>query len=159
MTKCNFCGETHYRYKPNSKRLPALYCSTKCIKRASHLKRNPDKKCFGRNKTFWETETGIGFKWEKYVADKFNGTHMEFNSHGIDVVTSLGNIDVKVCEKYRNQWVFNRNKKKSNIDFYYCICLDKTKIVKELCIPTDSFKSVGITVGNSSKYDEFILSK
>ena len=156
MNKCAFCGERHTRLKPNSKKLPAKYCSTWCIQTASRLRLNPNiKSYFGDKKGFWKTETGIGFRWEKYAADILEGKHMEFNKKGIDIVTRHGNLDVKVCEKYRNQWVFNKNKPKDFIDYYFCICLDGDKPVKHLLIPTGDFKGKGITVGTKSKYDKY----
>lgn len=158
MYKCSLCGEPHSRLKANSKRLPADYCSIKCIKKASYYRRHPNTRSYGKSRKFWKTETGIGFKWEKYVVNKYNGKHHEFNKSGVDVTTEqFGRLDVKVCEKYRSQWVFNRNKKKSNIDNYYCICLENGKPIKELLIPTKEFKSIGITVGLTSRYDMFSL--
>lgn len=154
MSNCNTCGNEHLRLLANSKSIPARYCSTECIKRASYLRRNPNKRSLGRTEKFWETETGIGFKWEKYVAEKLKGEHRPFNKQGIDVCTSIGNIDVKVCNKYGPQWVFNKNKPKPIIDWYYCICLENSKPVKELLIPRADFKGRGITVGTvSPKYD------
>ena len=82
---------------------------------------------------------------------------MEFNKGGIDVVAAVGNLDVKVCEKYRNQWVFNKNKAKPFIDYYYCICLEGGAVKKELLIPREAFKSCGITVGAKSQYDVYTV--
>lgn len=141
---------------PNSVKLPARYCSNKCIKRASYLRKNPNKRSFGRSQAFWNTETGIGFRWELYVAKKLGGQHRPFDRSGIDVVAPIGNIDVKVCEKYHSQWVFNKNKPKPAIDWYYCICLEGGRVLKELLIPAGDFKSKGITVGNvSPRYDKY----
>lgn len=158
MNKCEQCGTNHTRLKANSRNKPARFCSVRCIKRASYARCNPDVKMLGRNKQFWQTETGIGYKWELYVVKKLNGTHMPFNTNGIDLVADIGTVDVKVCEKYNTQWVFNRNKKKTNIDWYYCVCLEKGKPVKELLIPSKNFKSCGITVGTvSPKYDQYAI--
>ena len=83
---------------------------------------------------------------------------MPFNKIGIDLVADIGTVDVKVCNKYKTQWVFNRNKKKSIIDWYYCICLQDNKPVKELLIPSKDFTSCGITVGTKSpKYDVYLI--
>ena len=157
MSNCITCGKAHNRKKGNSMTLPAKHCSVECVKRNWYLKNNPNARSFFRDDAgFWESETGIGYKWEIYVADKIGGTHMPFNKDGIDVSVSWGNLDVKVCEKYGPQWVFNKNKSKPVIDFYYCICLENGKVAKELLIPTDQFLGKGITVGTvSAKYDKF----
>jgi hypothetical protein len=155
MNKCILCDASHTRCKPNSHTLPALYCSTRCVKRASYLRKNPNARSIERTEEFWDTETGIGYKWEIYVANKVSGgEHVPFNKDGVDVVSDMGNLDVKAGEKSRNQWVFNRNRKKPHIDFYYCVCLEGGKPVKELLIPSERISGkVGITVGNKSKYD------
>lgn len=164
MNKCKLCGKETNRPK---------YCSSKCIKQAWYVRNLGDKKSsLVGNPEFWNTETGIGFKWEKYVADKLNGEHLHFNKDGIDVCVGNTNYDVKVCEAYKRKkhkgkiintnpkyrwWVFNKNKPKSYINFYYCICLVDGKPVKELKIPINEFKSCGITVGMKSVYDKFIV--
>lgn len=164
--KCIFCKKD---VPINRKK----YCSVTCIKRSYYIRKNPNCKSYlTNNPDFYTTQTGIGFYWEKYVANKTGGTHIPFNKNGVDVVSSLGNLDVKVCELYRRKskcgkpininsqygwWVFNKNKPKINIDFYYCICLVEGKPIKELCIPTSEFKTGGITVGNKSKYDSYSI--
>jgi hypothetical protein len=156
MDKCIFCSKQHNRTYYNTQK-PAKYCSTKCIKRAFYLKSNPNRKSFLRGDAgFWESETGIGFFWEQYVAKKLKGEHMPFNKLGIDVASPIGNIDVKVCNKYHSQWVFNKNNAKPIIDWYYCICLEDGNILKELLIPTNKFIGNGMTVGKvSKKYDRY----
>jgi len=163
MTNCITCGIEHTRCAGNSKTKPAKYCSVKCNKRASYYKKNPNKRSYGRSRKFWNTETGKGFKWEQYLAKKIGGTHHEFDSvTGIDVEGNDGNYDVKVCELYNRkskkrgaQWVFNRNRKKDIISYYYCICLKDGEVVKELKIPSADFGNIGITVGKVSRYDVF----
>lgn len=161
MSNCELCGNEHNRFIPNSTKRPARYCSTKCIKKAYYYRNNPEAKSLGKNDAFWETETGKGFKWEKYVADKMNGTHFEFNKDGVDVSFELAgktvNVDVKAAEQYRHWWVFNKNKPKPHIDYFYCVCLKNGNVFKELLIPRESFKSCGISVGNKSSYDKYKL--
>jgi hypothetical protein len=163
--KCVFCGLSTIN---NNK-----YCDVKCIKRAYYLRKNPDKKSIlNGNPDFWKTQTGIGYYWEKYVANKLNGEHLPFNKDGIDVRVGGVNYDVKVCEAYKRKkhhgklittnpkyrwWVFNKNKPKPCINFYYCICLTDGKPVKELVIPTSEFKGLGITVGTESVYNKFMV--
>jgi len=144
------------------------YCSVKCNKNAYRVRQNPNVKslCI-KNPDFWKTETGIGYKWEKYVAKKIGAEHIKFNYRGEDL--RLGNlkIDVKACELYKRKrktqrgakvgsvfgnWIFNRNNIKP-MDYFYCVCLIKGKPVKELYIPADKFGFKGITIGNKSKYD------
>lgn len=161
--KCLLCGNIipQKRLYPYTK-----YCSNKCNKTAWSLRHNPKQKChLVNNPDFWKTETGIGYKWEKYVAKKIGAEHIKFNHCGEDL--QLGNlkIDVKACELYKRkfargkevnrtcgQWIFNRNNIKP-MDYFYCVCLIKGKPVKELYIPADKFGLKGITVCNKSKYD------
>lgn len=158
MINCIFCNKPHNRkyYNTNTH---TRYCSNKCIKRASYLKKNPNKRSLLRgDKGFWDSETGKGYYWEQYVAKKLKGEHKPFDKDGIDVASDIGNIDVKVCNKYHTQWVFNRNTYKTHIAWYYCICLDDDKIVKELLIPAPDFIGKGITVGTvSPKYDKYMV--
>lgn len=157
MSTCIQCGGEHNRFKGNSITKPADYCSKECIKKAYYFRKNPNAKSLGKSDGFWKTQTGVGYKWEQYVAHKLNGEHVPFNKEGVDVKTSLGNLDVKVCENYQGQWVFNKNKPKEHIDFYYCICLDGGNVRKELLIPREAFKGRGITVGIKSRYDEYLI--
>ena len=154
----------------NSTRIAAKYCSVKCIKRASYIKKNPDTKIMGISKDFWKTETGIGYKWEKYIAKRIGATHMEFNRAGCDLEKDGELIDVKACNLWRRQykrgvpvkkeqtgvWVFNRNKMKP-CDTFYCVCLDNNKLVKVLKIPACEFGTRGITMGEKSKYNEYVI--
>lgn len=160
----------HNRFKPNSKRLPAIYCSTKCIKRASYLRRNPNVKSIFRDKSFWNTETGIGFKWERYIAKLIGANHIKFNKLGVDLEKDGLLIDVKASNLYKRKrkngkvvnsdqsgvWVFNRNKEKK-VDFFFCVCLINNKVNKILKIPSNKFSTSGITIGIDSKYDKFIF--
>lgn len=161
MSKCVLCKKEHQRLLANSKTIPARYCSVQCIKKAYYFRNSLNKKSLGKSKLFWKTETGIGYKWEMYVAKILGGKHLPFNKNGVDVTAEIDgtpvNLDVKVCNKYKNQWVFNKNKPKTHIDYYFCICLDDNHPTKMFLIPTQSFTSCGITVGNKSKYDKFIF--
>ena len=142
------------------------YCSNKCTQTAWRLRHNPNIKSYRvNNPDFWKTETGIGFKWEQYVAKKIGAEHIKFNTSGEDLRLGKLKIDVKACELYKRKmahgrkthkvfgnWVFNRNSIKP-MDYYYCVCLIKGKPVKELYIPADKFGKSGITIGEKSKYD------
>ena len=149
------------------------YCSKQCVKRAYVLRKNPNINSYFKtdNRKFWLTETGIGFKWEKYAAKKLGATHLEFNCAGADLDWNGKPVDVKSCTLYRPKehkgrktpnhsgwWVFNRNSFKPEVEFFFCICLDENgKVVKELLIPASEFKGKGITVGHKSRYDSFIF--
>lgn len=164
MNKCLLCKST---IPINRKK----YCSTACVKRAWYI-RNTTGRCFFKSDpAFWNTETGIGFTWEKYAAEKLNATHLKFNSKGADLEKNGEFIDVKSCNLYRRKnrrgspvktkqagnWVFNRNKLKDNVDWFFCICLDKNKVVKEYMIPAHKFGIKGVTIGNKSAFDEFLF--
>lgn len=170
MNKCILCGVEHSILRPNSTIIPAKYCSKKCIKRASYYRKNPMKRSYLRNDEFWKTETGIGFRWEKWIADKIGAKHVEFNIGGCDLEMDGQLIDVKACNLWRRKhkrgvpvkseqsgvWVFNRNKQKK-CDWFYCVCLDGGSVVKVYKIPSDIFSKSGITIGNKSKYDEYLV--
>ena len=161
---CLFCNEL---IAINRKK----YCSIKCIKRAWYLRSHPNTKSyFSNNPDFWKTETGRGFKWEKWVAKKLGAKHLEFNSRGADLDWDGKLVDVKskefgfrrfkrgkMVENNTAGWTFNRGKKKK-IDFFFCICLKKNKPIKILLIPDDKFPNSGICVGVKSKYDIYLFS-
>jgi hypothetical protein len=159
--KCIFCdSQTRGKNK---------YCSTKCIKRAYYVRKNPDVQSFFiKNSNFLQTETGIGFKWEKYIADLIGAEHLEFNYGGVDLQKDGKLIDVKACNLYKRKfkrgkpvkkeqsgnWIFNRNKVKP-VDYFFCVCLIDDKPVKILKIPSEHFPLKGATIGQKSKYDKF----
>jgi len=158
MDKCLFCKGDKDISRPK-------YCSKQCIKRAWQVRRNPDL-YWGTKKHFWLSDTGTGLKWELYAAEKLGGKHLLFNNNGSDILKDGKTYDVKVSalDKRKNKrgkpvkgtqkgyWVFKTGNK--NIpDYFYCICLDKDSVVKELCIPTEGKKSKGISIGWKSRYD------
>ncbi len=162
--KCDLC-----KIKPARKK----YCSVKCIKRAWYLKNNPEIRSYlNNNPKFWESETGIGFKWEKYAAKLLKAKHLEFNN-GPDLDWNGIGVDVKVCNLYKRKnkrnkkcdinkqkgwWVFNKNNDKKEVKYFFCICLKEDgNIEKQLLIPSNKFLGNGITVGSKSKFDEFIF--
>lgn len=162
MKKCLFCNKT---IDPNRKK----YCSTQCIKRAWYLKNNPNVRMYrANNPKFWETETGIGLKWEQFAAKLLKAKLLLFNMKGADLDWNGKMVDVKVCNLYKRKfkrgkpvksnqagvWVFNRNKEKL-VDFFFCIALLKNKPHKLLLIPGDEFPKKGLVIGHKSTYDKF----
>ena len=147
-----------------------MYCSKQCIKQAWYLRNTKSKSMLKGDKEFWDSETGIGYKWEKWIAEKIGAEHMQFNSSGCDLRLGKTLIDVKACNRWRRKlkrgvpvktqqngvWVFNRNKIKP-CDWFYCICLVDGKPVKVLKIPAEEFGKSGITIGEKSKYDKYIV--
>lgn len=155
MKKC-FCGNTVPLYRNK-------HCSTICVKRFWYIKKlkKDNSSFFGNRSKFLKTETGLGFFWEQKVALMLGARHYPFNKYGGDILADIGWVDVKVCNKYKTprggfQWVFNRNKKKKEVLWYFCVCLDGKKLVKMLLIPSSQFPKMGATVGSVSKYDKFI---
>lgn len=168
MNTCRFCGIDKGKRK--------LYCSVQCIKKAFYLKRHPH--ChYGDQKGFWESETGVGFKWEKYVADLIGGKHLEFNgkhteTQRADILWNGYFVDVKsarlnkrknkrgkpVLSEQKGYWVFKGGRPKK-IDYIFCVCVgENEKVEKILKIPFKEYNyKVGITVGwNSIKYDKYL---
>jgi hypothetical protein len=166
--KCLFCNKCIplIRLKKWTK-----YCSEKCNKRSWYLKHNPKSKSYlNNNPEFWKTETGKGFYWEKWSAKLLGAKHLEFNKNCADLNWNGKLVDVKssniylrkfahgrpVGKKRNGLWVFHRNNNKP-MDFFFCICLNKDKIVKKYMIP-NSFFPKAISIGKISKYDKFLFS-
>ena len=160
--KCLFCKKTK-----NPRRL--RYCSDICIKRAWYFRKYPNSASFfNESKEFWGTSTGIGFTWEKYVADLLGATHLTFNKNGADLNWNGKLVDVKSCNLYKRKfkrgkkvlseqsgvWVFNRNKPKK-VDFFFCVALKDNVPFKKLLIPFKYFPKKGLVIGFNSKYDKF----
>src|SRR6478609_9639472 len=128
-------------------RLPRKkYCSSVCIKRAWYVSHHPDTRIHKRDADFWKTETGIGFKWEKFGAKLLGAKHLKFNSGGVDLNWNGLKVDVKAANIYKRKfkrgkavnftaqsgwWVFNRNKEKE-VDWFLCIALLRNKPYKVL---------------------------
>jgi hypothetical protein len=158
-----------------NKRIPKnrwKYCSDKCNKRSYYLRQNPNcKSSFNKNPEFWKTETGIGFKWERWGSKLIGAKHLEFGK-GADLDWNGKQVDVKSSNLYKRKfrrgepvkseqkgyWVFNRNKKKP-IDYFLCICLLNNKPFKVLLIPDNKFPASGLVIGWKSQYDIFKLSR
>jgi len=113
---------------------------------------------------FWKSNTGIGFRWERYAAKLLNARHIEFNKNGADLDWNGKKVDVKVANPFRRKdikgasavWVFNRGKPKA-MDFFFCIALEKNAPIKTLLIPSTKFPAKGIVIGKKSKYDMYGL--
>lgn len=155
---CIFCNNIIPESRKSFNHKNPKYCSVECIKRAYYLRKNPDKKSYiNHNPKFWETKTGIGFKWEVWASNFLNATHNKFKK-GADLNYNGKLIDVKVSKGYNlknsTQWVFNRNKIKP-IDFFFCIALKNDKVYKLFFIPNNNFPKCGATIGDNSKYDKF----
>lgn len=161
MNKCLMCKKETKRPK---------FCCKKCIKRAWYLRNSLNTKSYGISDEFWNTETGIGFKWEKYVAKLLGAKHMVFNKNGADLEWNGKLVDVKASNLYTRKnkrgkpvssqqsgvWVFNRGKEKP-VDFFFCIALKDNKPVKMLLIPSDKFPKVGAVIGWKSSYDRYMF--
>ena len=145
------------------------YCSKYCTKKSWYLRKNPNAKSFLKTKEeFFNTETGVGHRWEEYVAEKLGATHLKFNKFGCDLNWNGKKVDVKSCNLYKRKfkrgepvlkeqkgcWVFNRNKLKK-VDFFICVCLIENKLFKTYKIPAINFPLKGATIGWDSKYKEF----
>ena len=140
------------------------YCSVKCNQRAWVKRKYPEvRSFFNKDPKFWDTETGKGFLWEKYGANFLGAKHLEFNGSGADIDWNGVLVDVKACEAWKRRpnhngvWVFNRNKVKKEVKFFLCICLKDLKPYRIFLIPSSKFPRTGITVGEKSKYAEFII--
>lgn len=145
------------------------YCSEKCSKKACYLRNSKSKHYSTGDKDFWKTETGKGFKWERYSAKLLGAKHLEFNGKGADLDWNGKLVDVKSCEIYKRKfahgkptfnrygsWIFHRNTNKP-MDFFFCICLKNNKIIKKYLIPNEFFPK-GVSIGKiSPKYDKFIF--
>jgi hypothetical protein len=158
MNKCLFCGENTTRPK---------FCSPKCIKHAWYCKKHPNS-FYSNSQSFWKSNTGIGFTWEKYIAKKIGARHLEFNHSGADLDWKGKLVDVKASNIYKRSkkgnriigsnskqfgnWVFNRGKDKP-IDFFCCVCILGNKPFKILMIPNEEFGQHGCVVGRNSKFD------
>ena len=160
MNKCLVCKKGINRPK---------FCSHKCSAHAWYLRNNPKAKSYKVNSAFWKTETGIGFKWEKYVAKFLKAEHLKFNKGGADLKWNGKMVDVKSSNLYRRKnkrgkpvlskqsgvWVFNRGKNKP-LDFFFCVALKNNKPFKMLLIPNDNFPKKGLVIGMKSKYDKYL---
>lgn len=166
IMKCLICKQNEARKK---------YCSPSCIKRAYVLRKFPNRRSsYNNNPLFWESETGIGFKWEKYAAELLKAQHIPFNM-GTDLLLSNGEgVDVKVCTLYKRKnkrgkpikkdqtgwWVFNINKKKESTHWFFCICLNQDQTInKQFLIPAEIMyqRKTGITVGETSQiFNKFL---
>ena len=158
MIKCLLCNKETERPK---------YCSKQCVKKSWYLRNNPDVASYAiGNPDFWKTETGIGFKWEKWASKLLGAKHLTFNNSGGDLDWNGKIVDVKssniykrlrkrgkpVVSEQKGVWSFARGKMKK-IDYFLCICLIRNKPHKVLLIPGKSFSKTGIVVGWKSKYD------
>jgi len=166
--KCLFCNNLIPKYRIHKNW--TKYCSVICNKRSWYLKHNPNvKSYFANNPAFWKTETGIGFKWEKFGAKLLSAKHLGFG-HKADLDWNGKLVDVKcsnlyyrklkrgklIKSKQQGWWVFNRNKDKP-IDFFLCIALLNNKPYKVFLIPNNQFPKIGATIGWKSRYNKFLL--
>lgn len=148
------------------------YCSDLCNKRSHYLRKGKFKTSTLLTPDIISSETHKGFYWEKKVAEILGGKCLSEDrmNQDIDLVWNGKNVDVKVCELYKRKtkrgkkvknttgwWVFNRNKIKSIIDLFVCVCLHQDKVVKMYAIPSDAFPKSGVTIGGESKYDVYLI--
>jgi hypothetical protein len=150
------------------------YCSERCNKRAYYIRKHKFIHSALLEGANLNSCTQKGLLWEQYLSSILGAecvSNISMNQD-IDIIWNGCNIDVKSCNKYKRKyhhykltnpdniygwWVFNRNTKKDNIHSFLCVCLDNNKIVKIYLIPSNIFPSSGITIGNKSKYDKYLI--
>lgn len=146
------------------------YCSPFCIKRAWYIRNLGSKKSYlVNNPEFWNTETGRGFKWEKWTAKLLGAIHREFKT-GVDLLWGDKTIDVKstnlnkrknkrgkpVKSEQRGYWTFNCENQVTP-DYFFCICLIDNKPLKTYLIPSSAISSSGACIGwKSKKFDKYL---
>jgi hypothetical protein len=162
MKKC-ICGNI---IPPNRRQ----YCSKTCIKRAWYIKNTRGNCYYNNDKQFWDSETGVGLRWEKWVAKKLGAKHLLFNLMGCDLDWNGVKVDVKSSNIYKRKnhhgkktkgnnygwWVFNRNKEK-DCDMFACVCVRGDSVEKWYLIPSTAFPPRGTTIGRTSKYDRYLV--
>lgn len=157
---CQFCKKKPARVR---------FCSPQCVKRDYRKRHFPN--CLWNNLSYFnKTETGKGYKWEKYATKVLKAKHLEFNHEGADLDWNGKSVDVKskeiafrrfkhgklILSKQLGTWTFPRGKMKK-IDYFFCICLIKGRVKKIYLIPGKIFPKYGITVGWKSIYDKYLF--
>lgn len=153
------------------------YCSSVCIKRAYYLKKHAGVSILrDRDKIAWlTTETGKGYKWERYVADGLGATLNNtvkdgFGKHA-DLTWGDKLVEVKSANLYKRTnkrgvevnkntqtgwWRFDRGSMQ-NPDYFFCVGLINDIPIKMYLIPDNEFGKRGITLSPvKSKYDKFL---
>lgn len=168
--KCLFCNVVFDNKSKNK-----MYCSIKCTKKMSYHKRHKNS-LHNNPEEFYKSDTGRGYKWEKYVANLLKAQHLEFNgkdekTNRADIKWGEKYIDVKSAVIYKRKnkrgkpvmaenkgcWSFKPSYIKDNIDYIFCVALDKDdKVVKKYLVPSSAYPAGGITVGQTSKYDIYL---
>jgi len=162
--KCEF------EYCENESRKNLRYCSNRCIKRVWYLK-NRGCAFFTDKEKFATTETGIGFKWEKFGATLLGAKHLPFNNRGLDLDWNGKMIDVKsaklnfrknkrgkpVASEQKGYWAFH-SWGKNKPDFFLCIALVEDKAFRTYLIPASKYPISGVSIGWKSKYDKYLFS-
>lgn len=160
---CEFCSKEIIRRGEKSR-----YCSQKCVKIASFLRKNPNVKSKYKNKEdFYKSDTGKGRYWEEYVAEKLNATLMPF-SHPHDVEYNRITIDVKSATGYvrpsqkglSKVYTFHKSEcKPKKVDYLICFAFEiiNNEFVKlnSWLIPYDLIKMDMTCSWNSKKYKQY----
>lgn len=167
---CRFCNNPipasrFSKYlTPNHPKYPK-YCSTKCTKRSSYIRKTKAKSSYWRNKKSWDaTETGKGYYWEKFVARKLGGEWQGFCAP-YDVSWKGKKVDVKSANIYigpdGNGWfTFHKNQtSKKSLDFLLCLGLKDNRLFRAWIIPYDrAIPHFSIGEGKAkSKYDKYLF--
>jgi len=158
-----------------SGRKDRIYCSKVCLKRDWYCSRH--KTTYFKNPdSFFLTHTGIGFKWEKYVAKLLKARHLVFNGRNnkterADLDWNGKLVDVKsahlnfrknkrgkpVAGEQKGYWSFKSTGKEKKIDFVVCVGVDNLeKPVRVFLFPADEYPKNGVTIGWNSKYDKYL---
>jgi hypothetical protein len=176
MTNCDFCSQPIPQNRLDSVKKKGgivKYCSDRCNK-LSWAKRNKViKNSFnnGDRKEWLNTETGVAYSWENWVARQFQGVWQGFNKP-FDILIGDEKIDVKTCELYKRPnkrgkpvknksaqagwWVFNKNK--GNIaDFMLCIGLINGVPFKMWKIPSKVFGKSKTISPLSNRFDKYLI--
>lgn len=163
MNNCIVCKE---KIPPNRKR----YCSKKCIKVAWYVKNNPKAKSHHiKNSDFFSSNTGIGYKWEKYVAKILGAEHREF-CRGVDLIWNGKTIDVKTSSLFKRRfkrgkpvvkeqsgvWSFKFSHNRVIPDYFFLVCINKSSVEKMYLIPSCELGKRGVVIGWKSIYDKYI---
>jgi len=167
--KCQLCNNDVPINRAKHSRVK--YCSEICNKRSWYYRNvkvnNPVRGGFKQP----VSESQKGYYWEEWATKLLQGAvnvNQDVLNQSYDLLYKGDKIDVKSCNLYKRKlkrgkpanskgwWVFNRNKR-SEIDYFLCICLIEDKPFKTYMIPSLVFPEKGCVIGWKSKYDKYLI--
>jgi hypothetical protein len=150
MMLCQYCGKVIPKVRGGKySRHKVRWCSNTCANAAYRRRRGEAEALSYRVEEYVKRVLGV-------TIDRRSKIDTEYNGKTVDIKGAT--MYVRKDRPNTVTWSFNRSSVGQQPDYFLCLCLNKREdLLKAYMIPNGEFPESGVTVGKTSKFDEFLV--